>query len=119
MPNPDTVTHCYDCGKSWDEAKRATGKRRNRVVRFRRCVDCHNKYGRIKSQEYRSRIKAGQQPLAKRNSRAKQSQILGPKYSDVERRIAEYRSVVEKAQINKKTGEAKYDLPLDHRPLWQ
>ena len=117
MPNPDAVTECYDCGKPWDEVTRATTTKHNRVCRLRRCVECNRQYVRQKSQEYRDRVKAGQQPLAKRDSRARDSQILGDEYAAVEKRIAEYRQIVEMAMVGK-DGNAKYDIPLNHRPIW-
>jgi hypothetical protein len=118
IPNPDAVKECYGCGKPWDVVKRATSKRRNKVVRLRRCVECHLKYQRAASQRYRDMMKAGHKPLIKRQHRPKDSQLLGDEYSAVEQRIQEYRECVEKAQINRRTGEAKNDVPLNHRPIW-
>ena len=117
MPNPDTVKQCYDCGKPWDQVKRATTTKHNRVSRLRRCVECNSKFQRAASKRYRDMLKAGYEPPPRRKG-GKAKQVLGPKYSAVERRIQEYRATVELAQIDRRTGEAKNNIPLDHRQIW-
>jgi len=62
-------------------------------------------------------LKAGYEPPPRRKG-GKDKQVLGPEYSAVEARIQEYRQTVELAQIDRRTGEAKNNIPLDHRQIW-